>query len=171
MTGLSSRIKGSDPFLRDCDFYGPGSWIGEVSTLEVAPRIHDAEASGATQVLQVPPEDLEGLLARHPVLCRALLRLEAQRLRILLTAIESYSTQTLEQRLANRLLMLAAFHGVYSPEGLRINLHLPQETLAQLIGATGTSGSGTEPGARHWPSRKAARESRPRISSRIVATL
>ena len=67
---------------------------------------------------------------------RALLRLEAQRLRILLTAIEQYSTQSLEQRLATRLLMLAASHGVPSQQGLKIDLHLSQETLAQLIGAT-----------------------------------
>lgn len=132
------RVSGTNRSGRETvlDFYGPGSWIGEVSTLEGAPRIHDADAYGATRVLQVSPEDLEDLLACHPVLCRAVLRLEAQRLRILLTALESYSTQTLEQRLANRLLMLAGFHGVQGPEGLRINLHLPQETLAQLIGAT-----------------------------------
>ena len=118
------------------DFYGPGSWIGEVSVLEGWPRLLDAEADGSTVVLQIRPEDLETLLARHPALSRALLRLEAQRLRILLTAIEQYSTQSLEQRLATRLLMLAASHGVPSQQGLKIDLHLSQETLAQLIGAT-----------------------------------
>jgi CRP-like cAMP-binding protein len=51
-------------------------------------------------------------------------------------ALEHYSTQSLEQRLANRLLMLAGSFGVMSPQGLKIGLRLSQETLAQLIGAT-----------------------------------
>jgi CRP-like cAMP-binding protein len=42
----------------------------------------------------------------------------------------------LEQRLASRLLMLAGPYGVTASQGLKIELHLSQETLAQLIGAT-----------------------------------
>jgi CRP/FNR family transcriptional regulator, cyclic AMP receptor protein len=118
------------------DFYGPGSWIGEVSALDGLPRIHDANACGLTAVLHIPVEDLADLLAAHPVFCRALLRLEAQRLRIVLTAIEQYSVQPLEHRLANRLLMLARSFGVADSQGLKIDLHLSQETLAMLIGAT-----------------------------------
>ena len=118
------------------DFYGPGSWFGEVSTLDGSPRIHDAEANGVVLLLQVSPVDLEELLAAHAAFSRALLRLEAQRLRILLTALESYSTQSLEQRLANRLLMLADHHGRTTTQGLELGLVLSQETLARLIGST-----------------------------------
>jgi CRP-like cAMP-binding protein len=118
------------------DFYGPGSWIGEVSTLEGQPRQHDAHAHGTTSLLQVSPDDLEALLAMHPALSRAFLRLEARRLRIVLTALEQYSVQSLEQRLANRLLMLAGPHGAASPEGVKIRLRLSQDTLAQLIGCS-----------------------------------
>jgi CRP/FNR family transcriptional regulator, cyclic AMP receptor protein len=118
------------------DFYGPGSWIGEVSALDGLPRMHDANACGRSTLLHVSVADLADLLVAHPVFCRALLRLEAQRLRIVLTALEQYSVQPLEHRLANRLLMLARSFGVADPQGLKINLHLPQETLAQLIGAT-----------------------------------
>lgn len=118
------------------DFYGPGSWIGEISTLDGGPRVHDIDASGPAQLLQVRPPDLEALLARHPALSRALLTLEAQRLRVLFNAIESYSTQTLAQRLANRLLMLAGGHGVATANGVEIRLQLSQETLARLIGST-----------------------------------
>ena len=118
------------------DFYGPGSWIGEVETLDDLPRLLDAEAYGSTVLLHLSPKDLEALLTRHPAFSRALLRLEAQRVRLLLMALEHYSTQSLEQRLANRLLMLAGSFGVMSPQGLKIGLRLSQETLAQLIGAT-----------------------------------
>jgi CRP/FNR family cyclic AMP-dependent transcriptional regulator len=54
-----------------------------------------------------------------------------------LLASQPYSTtQSLEHQLANRLLMLAGPYGVSSAKGLKIELHLPQETLAQLIGST-----------------------------------
>lgn len=118
------------------DFYGPGSWFGEVSMLDGMARTHDAEAHDATLLLQLSSVDLEELLAAHPPLSRALLRLEAHRLRILLTALEAYSTQSLEQRLASRLLMLGSQYGVTTAQGVKIDLHLPQETLARLIGST-----------------------------------
>ena len=117
------------------DFYGPRSWFGEVSSLDGLPRIHYAHAQISSFLLQVVPGDLEDLLARHTALSRSLLRLQAHRLRLLLTANESYSTQSFEQRLANRLLILATSHGTPIGQGLSIDLHLPQETLAQLIGA------------------------------------
>lgn len=117
------------------DFYGPGAWFGEVETLDGLPRVYDAHACGSTALLQVAPADLDELLAAHPELGRALLRLEAHRVRILSTVLESYSTQTLEQRLASRLLRLAASH-VVTARGSRIELHLSQKSLAQLIGAT-----------------------------------
>lgn len=112
----------------------PGVWFGEVTALDGLPRTHDAEAYGSTVLLQVTPADLEELLATDPALSRGLLRLEALRLRMLLTAIESYSIQSLEQRLADRLLMLTVSYGVTSSQGLKIEFHLPQEILAQLIG-------------------------------------
>lgn len=119
------------------DFYGPGNWIGEVATLSGLPRLTDAQAyRSEAVVLQLSAENLNKLLNAHPTFCRALLQLEAQRLHIVLTAIEQYSVQTLEHRLANRLLMLMASFGVARPDGISIDLYLPQETLAELIGAT-----------------------------------
>jgi CRP/FNR family transcriptional regulator, cyclic AMP receptor protein len=118
------------------DFYGPGQWVGEVSVLDGGPRIHDADVCEDAVLLQLKAQDLEHLLARHAPLSRMLLRLEAQRLRILMTAIESYSTQSLAQRLAARLLMLAEGHGMPTPAGVVIDLPLSQETLARLIGST-----------------------------------
>ena len=118
------------------DFYRPGAWVGEVSVLDGLPRIQDADASGSTLVLQLKPEDVESLLAAHPAFSRALLRLAARRLRILLTALQTYSSASLERRLAERLLLLEATHGMPTSTGVQIGLRLTQETLAQLVGAT-----------------------------------
>lgn len=118
------------------DFYPPGTWINQTSTLDGGPCIHDIEAYGPTMVLHVTSEDLEKLLEAHPSFSRALLTLLARRLRLVLMGLEAYSSQSMEHRLANRLLMLAGSFGVVAPGGLKIDLHLPQETLAQLIGST-----------------------------------
>jgi CRP/FNR family transcriptional regulator, cyclic AMP receptor protein len=79
---------------------------------------------------------MEELLAKRPEFSRALLRLQATRLRLLLVAVEGYSTQTLEHRLANRLLTLAVQFGRDTNGSVELDLHLPQEILAQLIGST-----------------------------------
>lgn len=132
------RLSGANREGRETilDFYGPGHWLASIPVLDGGPCTHDADACGDAVLLQLTAPDLERLLERHAPLSRMFLRLEAQRLRILLTAIESYSTQTLAQRLAARLLMLADGHGVPSPAGVVIDLPLTQETLAQLIGST-----------------------------------
>lgn len=118
------------------DIYGPGVWFGEVAAFDGMPRAYSADAHQATTLRQLHSVDLEDLLHRHPTLSRSLLRMEAQRLRIILAALEAYSTQPLEQRLASRLLMLAGQYGVPVARGIRIELRLSQGALAQLIGAT-----------------------------------
>ncbi len=131
LSGIS--VDGHETIL---DFYPPGTWINQTSTLDGGPCIHDVEAYGPTRVLHVASEDLEKLLEAHPSFSRALLTLLARRLRLVLMGLEAYSSQSMEHRLANRLLMLAGSFGVAAPDGLKIDLHLPQETLAELIGST-----------------------------------
>lgn len=126
---------GSETIL---DFYGPGMWWGEVAVLGELPRQHDAAAYENSDLLHVSTAEVEALIAAHPAFSRALLKLEAQRLAFLLIALEAYSSQSMEQRLASRLLMLATSFGRGNggPHSLKIDLHLPQEALAQLIGTT-----------------------------------
>lgn len=120
------------------DFYGPNCWFGEVSLLDGLPRVHDALVYEDASLIHFSAAEFEGLIAKYPEFSRGLLRLTSLRLRLrlLLTALETYSVESLEQRLANRLLLLAAAHGVSSAGMLTINLHLPHEILAQLVGAT-----------------------------------
>lgn len=119
------------------DFYGPGFWFGEVAALDRQPRMHDADAyGGPATVLRLELDDLDKLLTVHPTFCAALLQLEARRLRIVLTAIEQYSTQSLEHRLANRFKMLIESFGIAQGSEIKIDLYLPQETLSELIGST-----------------------------------
>lgn len=120
------------------DFYGPGVWFGETPILAGLSRGHDIVASEPSSVLEVSCDDVEDLIACHPAFARGLLRLEARRLVLLLVALESYSAHSMEQRLANRLLLLAVTFGRGQADGraILLDLRLPQHILAELIGAT-----------------------------------
>ena len=108
-----------------------------VSLLDGQPRIHDAQAAMPSLVLQLTPADVESLIGRHPAFARFLLHLQSSMLRALLVGFEAFSTQSLEQRLASRLLALAAAFGSANADGgLAIELRLSQETLALLLGNT-----------------------------------
>jgi CRP/FNR family transcriptional regulator, cyclic AMP receptor protein len=114
----------------------PGTWFGEISLLDGAPRIHDGLAAGATTLLLLPTAAFEDLLERHPRFGRALAELQSRRLRLVFALLAELSTLPLETRLARQLLNLAASYGRSTPEGTRIELHLPQDELAQLMGVS-----------------------------------
>jgi CRP/FNR family transcriptional regulator, cyclic AMP receptor protein len=134
----SIRISGTSREGREAvlTFYEPGSWFGEISLLDGQPRTHDGDAHARTLLLTIAAADFENLLATHPTLARELLRLECARLRAVAVVLESYGTQSLEQRFASRLLALAQAYGSSTQRGLSIELHLSQEVLAQLTGVT-----------------------------------
>ncbi|WP_187806019.1 Crp/Fnr family transcriptional regulator [Aquipseudomonas alcaligenes] len=126
--------EGQEAVLVFCE---PGRWIGLVSGLDGGARMHDVLATSPSVVLQIAPADLEQLIAQHPSFGRLLLRVQCSQMRELLMGIETYSTHSLEQRFAGRLLALAAAFGDPAPDGaLDIQLRLSQETLAQLLGTT-----------------------------------
>lgn len=133
------KVGASSPQGRDLTltYLEPGAWFGEISIFDGQPRTHDAQAQGATTVLQLPHAEFETIYAEHPGFARALLQLQCQRLRLLFGALEEANALPLEQRLARQLLNLGRSHGQLEADGaLRIALHLPQDALAQLLGTT-----------------------------------
>ena len=117
----------------------PGIWFGDVAILDGDQRTHDAYAHGETTVVCVARADFRKILTQHTELYEALLRLQARRIRQLFGLVEDLNTLPLRARLAKQLLHLARSYGVTSlaNEGeIRIGLHLAQEELAQLLGAS-----------------------------------
>ncbi len=117
----------------------PGIWFGDVAILDGDQRTHDAYAHGDTTIVCVARADFHKILAQHSELYQALLRLQARRIRLLFGLVEDLNTLPLRARLAKQLLHLARSYGVTSlaNEGeVRIGLHLAQEELAQLLGAS-----------------------------------
>jgi CRP-like cAMP-binding protein len=118
------------------DFYGPGSWIGEVATFERQPRSYTGHATKPSRVLHLGAADVEHLLETHTAFSRAMLQLESRRVRLLLVALETYSVLSMKARLAMRLLLLADEHGRNTARGQAIDLPLSHETLARLVGSS-----------------------------------
>ena len=117
----------------------PGIWFGDVAILDGDTRTHDGYAHGETSILCVAKADFQKILATHVELYDALLRLQARRIRQLFGLVEDLNTLPLRSRLAKQLLHLARSYGVPSlhhGSETRIGLHLAQEELAQLLGAS-----------------------------------
>ena len=117
----------------------PGIWFGDVSIFDGDRRTHDAYAHGESTILCVAKADFKKILAAHLELYEAMLRLHARRIRQLYGLVEDLNTLPLRARLAKQLLHLVRSYGVpsLSNEGeVRIGLHLAQEELAQLLGAS-----------------------------------
>jgi CRP-like cAMP-binding protein len=117
----------------------PGIWFGDVAIFDGDRRTHDAYAHGDTTTLCVARADFKKILALHAELYEALLRLHARRIRQLYGLVEDLNTLPLRARLAKQLLHLVRSYGVPSlSDGaeIRIGLHLAQEELAQLLGAS-----------------------------------
>ena len=117
----------------------PGIWFGDVAMFDGDRRTHDVYAHGETTMVCVARADFRKILATHVELYEALMRLQAWRIRQLFGLVEDLNTLPLRSRLAKQLLHLVRSYGVASlanDKEMRIGLHLAQEELAQLLGAS-----------------------------------
>jgi CRP-like cAMP-binding protein len=114
----------------------PGTWFGDTSLLDGLPRPHDAVAHAPTMLLAVARPQFEALLERYPVLYRHFVQLHCRRARLMYLALEAWTAYPLDERLARHLQHLARGHGRRVGEDVAIELHLPQEQLAQLLGVS-----------------------------------
>jgi CRP/FNR family transcriptional regulator, cyclic AMP receptor protein len=114
----------------------PGVWFGEISLFDKLPRTHDGTAHGDTTLLLIPAPSFHDLCDKHPALLRGIIQLQCHRIRLLFAALEDTNTLPLPQRLARQLQALANAYGNTSTQGVRIELQLAQEELAQLLGAS-----------------------------------
>ncbi|MEY4285617.1 MAG: Crp/Fnr family transcriptional regulator [Betaproteobacteria bacterium] len=117
----------------------PGIWFGDIALIDGDSRTHDTYAHGDTTILCVARNDFHKILSQHVEFYQAMLRLQARRIRLLFGLVEDLNTLPLRSRLAKQLLHLARSYGVpclNNSQEIRIGLHLAQEELAQLLGAS-----------------------------------
>jgi CRP/FNR family transcriptional regulator len=119
---------------------GPGETFGCVS--ETEPRegppagCSEARAIAPTALMHVPSAELRAASNGDRDLAGLVVDLAATRLRLLEERLVSTLTQRVPQRLATVLSELADRFGRPASGGIRIDLPLPQEALAAMVGAT-----------------------------------
>lgn len=113
----------------------PGGWFGDTGMLDHEPRSSDALAVGRAMLLQVSRPGFDKLTAdREHYACFT--RRICSQYRQALTYIVSTSRLPLKVRLAKRLANLAEARGVKTTAGVRIDLRLSQEALADMLGVS-----------------------------------
>jgi CRP/FNR family cyclic AMP-dependent transcriptional regulator len=115
----------------------PGDWIGEISLLDGLPRSLDAFAMGDCAVLFLPRARFDFLLKSKPELYQYFIPMLCRKLRLALSYVEGVALFPLPVRLAQRILELLTFYGVVDDKpGILIDMHLPQEDLAKMLGVS-----------------------------------
>jgi len=127
---VTCSASGSEIVLTILD---PGDWFGEVAILADAANSHDAIARGNCEVAFIPTSGFRQLLARQPELYGRLVKLLAQRVRMLVDIVEDFTTLPMAARLAKRVLTLTDSQAIGS---VVRRGRISQEEYALLVGAT-----------------------------------
>ncbi|WP_155858169.1 Crp/Fnr family transcriptional regulator [Acinetobacter sp. SFB] len=110
----------------------PIMWFGEISLVDVQPRSHDAIAIQKSMILHIPSTAIQKLLDEHPVFWYHIAQLTSQKLRFAFLELIAIQTQSLTQRLAQRLMFILNGYGNHLV--IETNtIHLSQEQLAQML--------------------------------------
>jgi len=113
-----------------------GDFFGELSLLDENPRSASAVALAPTEVLTLNRSNFLDFIRRYPDLVSDILATLSRRLRRTDTLVEDAAFLDLPARLAKRLLQLGDSHGIKTDEGIEIDLHLTQQDVANLVGAS-----------------------------------
>lgn len=114
---------------------GPGECIGEFAVLDGLPRSATAIATAPSSAVSVSRDDFRAWLAERPTAAFALLEELSLRLRRANQGLADQLFLGLSQRLARRLVMLAATQGVPATSG-GARIRITQAELASMLGVT-----------------------------------
>jgi CRP/FNR family cyclic AMP-dependent transcriptional regulator len=116
--------------------FGDGDFFGEMALFDAKPRSADAVAVGTTAMLTLHRREFEQFVRENPEVAFPIFRALTSRLRRTTHRLEDVMFLDLATRVAKKLLQLAAKHGVETARGVRIDLPLSQQELAEMVGAT-----------------------------------
>lgn len=116
------------------NYFGPGAALGIVVGLSKTPYPLSAEVVEDCEAVSWPREDLHQLLRRYPTLALNGLDMLAERFRMLQLRFQEIATQRVEQRIARILMRLVKQFGERTTEGIRIDMALARQDLAQMTG-------------------------------------
>jgi CRP/FNR family cyclic AMP-dependent transcriptional regulator len=132
------KIHNETPDGQDCiiTIFSEGEFFGDLSMIDGNPRSADATTMEPSELLMLTRDDLMDILERYPRITRCLLVTIAGRLRRTTELLVKTTTLDVNGRLAMQLNWLAEQHGRVTVQGIRIDLHLTQTDLGNLVGAS-----------------------------------
>jgi CRP/FNR family transcriptional regulator, cyclic AMP receptor protein len=113
-----------------------GESFGELALLDEQPRSATIEATGPTEVLVMRKDEFHRIIHQYPDIALHLLRVMTKRLRDTDQLVQDAAFLDVAERLAKKLLQLIESHGRKSERGIELDIHLTQQDLAAMIGAT-----------------------------------
>lgn len=113
-----------------------GEVFGELAMLDGGPRTATIEALEDCELLVLQRAMVDQYLNAHPRVMRSMIQTLCERLRSADELVQDTLFLPLPQRLAKVLRQLAQNHGETTHEGIRIDLKLTQQELANFVGAT-----------------------------------
>lgn len=116
--------------------FAPGDMFGEVSLFDRKPYAASAQAMEPSTILKLSRKDFFLLFGRHPFVATEMIMELGRRLREAHATIKSLAVERVEQRIAHILLKLADKLGIPDKWGIRINLSLTRQDLADMAGTT-----------------------------------
>jgi CRP/FNR family cyclic AMP-dependent transcriptional regulator len=132
------KIHNETPDGQDCiiTIFSEGEFFGDLAMIDGGPRSADATTMEASELLMLTRDDLMDILERYPRITRCLLTTIAGRLRRTTELLVKTTTLDVNGRLAMQLNWLGEQHGRVTTQGIRIDLHLTQTDLGNLVGAS-----------------------------------
>lgn len=115
---------------------GPGEVIGEIALLDGQERSATVTAIEDSELLTLHRRDLIPFLEKNPRAAIGLAGVLAARVRSLSDRAEDRQTMPLPGRIAKHLISLSAQHGKRPIVGGPVEVHMPQQDLADLVGTT-----------------------------------
>ena len=113
-----------------------GDVFGELGLLAGGHRTATVIAAEPTELVAIGRREFFGLLEREPRVAVQLLAVLAEQIGDLTDQLSDFVFYGLPVRLAKRVIELANDDGVETPEGIRIELKLSQQELANLVGTS-----------------------------------
>ncbi|MDV2468854.1 Crp/Fnr family transcriptional regulator [Acinetobacter chinensis] len=110
----------------------PIMWFGEISLVDKLPRSHNAVATQKCEILYLSDTAIQTLLQQNPGFWFHIAQLTSQKLRHAFLELISIQTQTISQRLAQRLLFILQGYGNHAQIEQK-EIHFSQEQLAQML--------------------------------------
>lgn len=119
------------------DIYDRGTILGDMRLLgqDRLPEAY-AESIDAAVICTITPDELRRLVERFPIIGVNIITFLSRRLQEAERELEAMAYQRVGQRLAGKLMDLAARFGVQTVRGTLIQARLTQQELAEMIGTT-----------------------------------